>query len=162
MGFLSFSELEVNLLPDLEFPRLTVVTRFPNASPEEIENLITRPISESVRTVGGLDRIQSESQEGVSFITLQFNWDTDVDFAAMEVREKVDLVRGVLPTEVEKSIITRFDPGEDAFMEIVVFPRELSKPRELRDFLRQNVKGYLDRVDGVALVQLSGGFRREV
>ena len=57
MGFLSFSELEVNLLPDLEFPRLTVVTRFPNASPEEIENLITRPISESVRTVGGLDRI---------------------------------------------------------------------------------------------------------
>ncbi len=162
MGLISFSELQVNLLPELEFPRLTVITVFPDAAPEEVESLVTRPISESVRTASGVQKVFSESIEGVSFITLQFGWDTDTDFAAMEVREKVDLVRGVMPQEAERSIISRFDPAEEPFMEIAVFARGLGKPRELRDFVHHNLKGYLDRVDGVALVSLSGGFKKEI
>ena len=70
LGVISFQNLEVNMLPDLEFPQLTVITSYPNASPEEVENLITRPISEAVGTVNGVSKISSESLEGISFVFL--------------------------------------------------------------------------------------------
>lgn len=162
MGTVAFAELEVNLLPDLEFPRLTVITVFPDAGPEQVESLVTRPLSESVRTASGVGKVTSESLEGVSFITLQFGWGTDTDFAAMEVREKVDLVRGLLPQDAGRSIITRFDPAEEPFMEIAVFARGLERPRDLREFVTENVKGFLDRVDGVARVAVAGGYRKEI
>jgi multidrug efflux pump subunit AcrB len=99
VGALSFRELKVSLLPNIEYPRITVVTAYANSSPEEIENLITRPISESVGTVAGVEKVLSESLEGVSMVTLQFGWGTNIDFAIMEVRERVDLVRGNLPQD---------------------------------------------------------------
>jgi HAE1 family hydrophobic/amphiphilic exporter-1 len=162
MGVLALRELEVNLLPELELPRLTVVTLFNNAAPEEVESLITRPLSESVGTVSRLKRITSESLEGVSFLTLQFNWGTRVDFAVMEVREKLDLVRGLLPEDATRSLVTRFDPGDDPFMQVVFFAKDLARPKDLRHFLENEIKVYLDRVDGVAQVEFAGGYKKEV
>lgn len=162
MGSLALRELEVNLLPELELPRLTVVTLFNNAAPEEVESLITRPLSESVGTVGRLKRITSESLEGISFLTLQFNWGTRVDFAVMEVREKLDLVRGILPEDATRSLVTRFDPGDDPFMQLVFFAKDFTRPKDLRHFLESEVKVYLDRVDGVAQVEFAGGYKKEI
>ncbi len=162
MGLISFRDLEVNFLPDLEFPRLTVVTIYPQSSPEEVENLISSPITDAVGTVSGIDRITSESIEGVSFVTIQFSWGTNVDFAAMEVREKVDLIRGILPEDASKSVVTKFDPSQAPFMELAFFPTGISEHRDLRHFLTTEVKGYFDRIDGVALVQFSGGYEKEV
>lgn len=162
LGSISLNDLEVNLLPDMEFPRLTIITNFQNAAPEEVENLITKPLTEAVGTVKGIDKISSESLEGVSFVTLQFNWGTKIDFAAMEVREKVDLIRGILPEDASKPIVTKFDPGQSAIQEIVFFPVEQSKIQELRGFIKREIKGYLDRVDGVALAQISGGYKKEI
>ncbi|RHX85411.1 efflux RND transporter permease subunit [Leptospira stimsonii] len=162
LGSISLGDLEVNLLPDMEFPRLTVITNFQNAAPEEVENLITKPLTEAVGTVKGIDKISSESLEGVSFVTLQFGWGTKIDFAAMEVREKVDLIRGILPEDAGKPIVTKFDPSQSAIQEIAFFPVEKSKIQELRGFIKREIKGYLDRVDGVALAQISGGFKKEI
>lgn len=162
MGIIAFRELKVNLLPNIEYPRITVVTTYGNAAPEEIENLITRPLSEAVGTVSSIEKVESESLEGVSFITLQFAWGTSIDFAAMEVREKLDLVRGSLPQDASRPIVTRFDPSQTPFMEIAFFGKGAINQNDLRQFIKDEVKVYLERADGVALVQLAGGFQREV
>ncbi len=162
LGLIALKDLEINLLPDLEFPRLTIVTTFPNAAPQEVENLITKPVSEAVGTVNGIEKITSESLEGVSFVTLQFSWGTRIDFAAMEVREKVDLIRGILPEEASKSVVSKFDPSQAPIQEIVFFPPSDAKEKDLRHFLKTEVKGYMDRIDGVALVQFSGGYQKEI
>lgn len=162
LGLVSLSDLEINLLPNMEFPRLTIITHFQNAAPEEVENLITKPITESVGTIKGLEKVTSESLEGISFVTLQFSWSTKIDFAAMEVREKVDLIRGVLPEEASKPLVSKFDPSQSPIQQIVFFPKDKENIKDLRDFLKREIKGYLDRVDGVALAQFSGGFQREI
>ncbi|MCE9598353.1 MAG: efflux RND transporter permease subunit [Spirochaetia bacterium] len=162
MGLISFRDLKVNLIPDIEYPRVTVVTLYSNSAPEEIENLITKPISEAVGTVGSIQKIQSESLEGISLVTLQFSWGTNIDFAVMEVREKLDLIRGTLPQDAGRSVVTRFDPNQSAFMEIVFFAKELGNEQDLRHFLRNEVKVFLERADGVAMVQFSGGHKKEV
>jgi len=146
----------------MEFPRLTIITHFPNAAPEEVENLITKPITESVGTIKGLEKVSSESLEGVSFVTLQFSWRTRIDFAAMEVREKVDLIRGVLPEDASKPLVSKFDPSQSPIQQIVFFPNNNYDIKNLRDFIKREIKGYLDRVDGVALAQFSGGYQREI
>jgi len=162
LGVISLRGLEVNLLPDLEYPRLTVVTLYSNASPEEIEHLISTPITESVGTVSGIRSVSSESMEGVSFVTVQFDWGTNVDFAAMDVREKVDLIRGILPEDAGKPVVTKFDPAAASMFEIAFFPTGMSKPRDLKFFLKSEVKSHLDRVDGVAHVEFSGGYDKEI
>lgn len=162
LGLISFSDLEINLLPNMEFPRLTIITKFQNASPEEVENLITKPISETVGTIKGLEKITSESLEGTSFVTLQFSWSTKIDFAAMEVREKVDLIRGVLPEDASKPLVSKFDPSQSPIIQVVFYPQEKTSIKDLRSFLKKEIKGYLDRIDGVALAQFSGGFQKEI
>ncbi|ASV06428.1 efflux RND transporter permease subunit [Leptospira interrogans] len=162
LGLISLKDLEVNLLPDMEFPRLTVITNFQNAAPEEVENLITKPLTEAVGTVKGIEKISSESMEGVSFVTLQFGWGNKIDYSAMEVREKIDLIRGILPEDAGKPIVTKFDPSQSAIQEIVFFPVDKSRSHELRGFIKREIKSYLDRVDGVALAQISGGFKKEI
>lgn len=161
LGLISLKDLEVNLLPDMEFPRLTVITNFQNAAPEEVENLITKPLTEAVGTVKGIEKISSESMEGVSFVTLQFGWGTKIDYSAMEVREKIDLIRGVLPEDAGKPIVAKFDPSQSPIQEIVFFPVDKSRTHELRGFIKREIKSYLDRVDGVALAQISGGFKKK-
>lgn len=162
MGALSLSELEVNLLPNIEYPRLTIMTIYSGAAPEEIESLVTKPISEAISTTSGLDKVSSESFEGVSLITVRFKWGTQVDFAAMEVREKIDLIRTLLPQDASRSIVMRFDPAQEPLMEIVFFARSIARERDLRHFLKKEVKLHLDRIDGVAMAQFSGGYHREI
>lgn len=167
MGVISFQKLEISLLPNLEFPRLTIITLFPNAAPKEVEKLVTKPISESIGTVSGIEKITSESYEGISFVMLQFTWDTKIDFAAMDVREKLDLIKSVLPEEARKSVVSKFDPSQNSIIEIVATTdlhpgKGLSKKKDLRYFLKNEVKGFLDKIDGVALVQFSGGHQKEI
>ena len=162
IGILAFLRIETNLLPQLEFPRITIVTAYENAAPEEIEFLVTKPLSEAIGTVSGIQKVTSESVEGASFITAQFGWGTNVDFAVMELRERVDQIRNALPQDAERPIISRFDPSEDPFFEIVFFARALSNPEDLRHFVDNEVRVHLERVDGVALVELAGGYQKEI
>ena len=109
-GMVAFTRLPITLLPDISYPTLTVETRFPGAAPSEIEALITRPIEEAVGVAGGVQRLTSVSKPGLSQVTLEFGWGRSMDFAALDVRQKLDLV--VLPREAQKPLVLRFDPAK--------------------------------------------------
>ncbi|EJO69859.1 MULTISPECIES: efflux RND transporter permease subunit [Leptospira] len=161
-GIIGLKNAKITLLPEIVFPRISVITSYPNASPEEIENLITKPLTDSIGTVGGIEKVTSESLEGISIITVQFSFYKSVDFAMIELREKIDLIRDQLPQDASKPIATRFDPAQSAFQEIIIFPKNESDSKSLKSFIEENVKVFLERIEGMAYVQISGGFEKEV
>ncbi|AXR66892.1 AcrB/AcrD/AcrF family protein [Leptospira mayottensis] len=160
-GYVGLTKLKMELLPDVSFPSLTIVTVYSNVAPTEIESLVTKPIEEILSSVGGVDRILSESIEGISIVTVRFRWGTEIDQALIQVREKLDLVKGSLPQDVKKSIVIRFDPNSAPIMQIAVKTNGIDL-KDVRLFLRKNVIPYFERVDGVAAISLSGGFERQI
>ncbi|MBN1885122.1 MAG: efflux RND transporter permease subunit [Candidatus Krumholzibacteriota bacterium] len=108
-GAVSFSRLKMNLLPELTYPTLTVRTEYPGAAPAEIENLISKPIEEAVGVVKNVTRVSSISRSGQSDVILEFEWGTDMDYAGLDVREKLDALE--LPLDVPRPTILRFDPS---------------------------------------------------
>ncbi len=161
-GALSLRNIPINLLPNVEFPKITIITAFPNSSPTEIENLVTKPITETVGTINGIERIDSESIEGYSYVTIRFKNNKNINFAILEVRERIDLIREMLPQDSSKPIITRFDPTKAPIAELVFFSKNLTNPKNLRTYINENIKVYMDRIDGVALVKLTGGYKKEI
>ncbi len=157
-GVVALSRLPVNLLPEISYPTLTVETRMPGAAPIEVETLVTRPIEESASVTPGLRRVTSRSRAGVSEVTLEFVWDTNMDFAGLDVREKVDSV--ILPEDAERPRVLRFDPSTDAILRLGV-SGELPLS-ELREWTEEDLKKDLDSVEGVAAVRIEGGLVREI
>jgi HAE1 family hydrophobic/amphiphilic exporter-1 len=104
-GLLSWAKMSQELFPNISVPILLIITKYANAAPEEIEHLITKPIEEAVGTVPNLKRISSVSKEGLSAVTLDFSWGTDVGFSHLSVREKIDRIKDRLPQEAEESFI---------------------------------------------------------
>ncbi|GBF52099.1 RND transporter, Hydrophobe/Amphiphile Efflux-1 (HAE1)/Heavy Metal Efflux (HME) family, permease protein [Leptospira ryugenii] len=161
-GAISIRDIPLSLLPNIDFPQLTIVTAFANSSPEEVENIISKPIAQMTGTIQGVEKVESISREGFSFVNLRFKTGTEMSYALLEVREKLDLIRDLLPTDASKPLISKFDPSKRAFMEIVFSPKGLGDQKKLRSFLRESVKLYFERIDGVALVEISGGFEKEI
>ncbi|MFN2363911.1 MAG: efflux RND transporter permease subunit, partial [Halarsenatibacteraceae bacterium] len=89
LGFVSFGDLGLDLLPDLEFPIVAVITDYEGAAPEEIETMVTRPIEDTVGTVDGLEGISSVSSPDSSMVMAEFDFGTDMDFAKLDVREQI-------------------------------------------------------------------------
>ena len=110
IGIISWFKLPQDLFPPVSYPQVTIVTSYPNAAPEEVETLITKPIEESISTVSNLKRIKSISREGLSVITAEFGWSTKIDFAALGVRQKIDLVKESLPRESKEPIVKKINP----------------------------------------------------
>ena len=115
-GAFSFKRLPLTLMPELNYPTLTVRTEFEGAAPEEVENEVSRPIEGALGVVNGLSRISSVSRAGVSDVSLEFVWGTDMSQAAQDTLEKLDQV--FLPREVDKPLILHFDPSLDPIMEL--------------------------------------------
>jgi len=157
-GVVSFTRLPLNLLPDISYPSLTVETRYQGAAPAEVESLVSRPIEEAVGVISGVKRLTSRSRAGTSEVTLEFLWDTNMDFAALDVREKLDLVQ--LPRDADKPTLLRFDPSSDPILRLGVTGS--SDLAELRQYVEEELKKELDAVDGVASVKVEGGLEREI
>ena len=115
-GIVSFTRLPLNLLPDISYPSLTVETRYQGAAPAEVESLLSRPIEEAVGVISGVKRLTSRSRAGISEVTLEFLWDTNMGFASLDVREKLDLVQ--LPRDADKPTLLRFDPSSDPILRL--------------------------------------------
>lgn len=163
-GFFSFQRLPVTLMPELTYPTLTVRTEYPGAAPEEVENEVSRPIEEALGVLGGLSRLSSVSRAGLSDVTLEFTWGTEMSEATQEALEKLDLV--FLPREVERPLILRFDPALDPIMELSLsgegpgFAGEQGL-RRLRRIADLQVKRALEPINGVAAVRVRGGLEEE-
>jgi HAE1 family hydrophobic/amphiphilic exporter-1 len=157
-GLVAFTRLPVNLMPDLSYPSLTVETRLPGAAPAEVEVLITRPIEEVVGVVGGVQRLSSVSRPGLSEVTLEFGWGSNMDFAALDVRQKLDLV--VLPRDAERPVLLRFDPANDPVMRLYLTGDD--SLYQLRYTAEELVKKDLESTQGVAAVKVHGGYEEEI
>jgi HAE1 family hydrophobic/amphiphilic exporter-1 len=161
-GMVGFSRLSVSLLPDLSYPTLTVRTENPGAAPAEIEQLISKPIEESVGVVKGIRKVHSISKAGQSDVVIEFEWGVAMNFATQNVREKLDII--ALPKDVNKPIILRFNPALDPIIRLGLstentHPRALKK---IRTFAEQEIKRQLETISGVAAVQLGGGLQQEI
>lgn len=155
LGAVAYGRIPLDLLPNFDFPVIGVLTTATGAAPEEIEALLTRPLEEIVGTVPNIKSIQSTSSEGMSMIIAQFNWGTDMDFAALELRERIDLVRSAFPDDVTPPLVVKFDPSLLPVMTITLTGG--ANQVELRNLANDIVKQRLERVEGVASVAVIGG-----
>jgi HAE1 family hydrophobic/amphiphilic exporter-1 len=160
LGIISYARLPQELFPPINYPRLSILTQYANAAPEEIETLITRPIEEAVGAVGNMRGITSVSKEGTSIVTVSFNWGTNMDFASLNVREKLDMIKDRFPNESEDPVVIKFNPFDLPILRFSV-TGELD-PYELRKLSRSILKDGLEKVEGVASVSISGGLTREI
>ncbi|MFH1743423.1 MAG: efflux RND transporter permease subunit, partial [bacterium] len=159
-GAVSFIRLPIDLLPDITYPAITVRTDYEHVGPEEIEQLITRPIEETVSSVQGVEEIRSTSSEGDSSVRVSFIWGTDLDDAANDIRARVDRIRGRLPEDAESPVIYKFDLSSFPVIYLGVSGR--LDPVELRDLVEHQVKYRIERAPGVAAVDIRGGLTREI
>lgn len=169
LGVISWQRLPQELFPPVTYPQLTISTNYQNAAPEEIETLITKPLEEVVGTVSGLKTISSTSKEGSSLITLEFSWNSNMDFASLNVREKIDLVKERLPREADDPIIMKFNPFELPVMVLSITQSEDSgyadtnfQQAELLRLSKKYIKDELEKVTGVAYGRITGGLEREI
>lgn len=162
LGLISLTKLPVELLPDTGSSKITILINVRGGiPPTEIENNVTRPIEEAVSDASHLREIVSRSKEGRSEIILRFEPGTDMDFAAMEVREKYDQIKNKLPREVEKPVMARYEESDEAIVILAVTSQGYS-PEILRKVTDEEIKGELERADGVAKVQVYGGRERKI
>lgn len=168
-GFISLTDMKVNLLPDLAYPTLTVRTEFMGAAPAEIETLITKPLEESVGVVKNVRTVKSISRAGQSDVILEFAWGSDMDMAGLDVREKLEILQ--LPLEATRPQILRFNPATDPVLRLGLSfgdgtesgaAANENELKQLRRFADEEIKKRLEPVAGVAAVKISGGLEDEV
>jgi len=160
LGAVSLRELSVDLLPDISYPRLSVITNYPGVAPEEIETLITAPLESAVSRIPGLRRVESVSKEGVSLLTLEFDWGTDMDFTMLHTREQLDNAKDQFPEDAESPTIIPLDPQSRPIMTLA-----LSGDRtllELKELAEELIKPRLEQIEGVGSAEITGGVEREI
>jgi HAE1 family hydrophobic/amphiphilic exporter-1 len=160
LGAMSVFRLPVDLMPEITYPSITVRVGYAGVGPQEIEELIVRPLEQSLAAVPGLEQVNSTASEGSGMVRLNFAWGTDLNEAADEVRTRVDRTRGRLPEEADPPSIFKFDSAASPIMSIGVegdFDRVT-----LREMAETDLVPRLERVDGVAAATVSGGLRRQI
>lgn len=166
LGIISFTYISVDFLPSIQVPELIVQTSYPGASPEEVEKQISEPIESILGTVGGVKRVTSISREGLSLVRLQFYWGTDVDYAMLEVREKLDIIRSSIPDEAGRPTILKIDPSSESVITIALTYKtgdfSQSEIANLKEFAQALVKRRLEQIEGVAQAVVAGGYEREI
>lgn len=157
-GLVALLRLPVALLPDLGYPSVTIRTDYADAAPSEVEELITRPIEELVGAVPGVVQVESTSREGLSEVVLDFGWGTDIDRSLDDVREKLD--RAILPTGAVRPVVLRYDPAQEPILRLALVGA--GGGAELHEHAERLVQRALEKLPGVAAVQLHGGDLEEV
>ncbi len=160
MGLYSYSHLNTELIPDVNFPVIVVTTVYPGAAPGEVETQVTKKIEDEIATLADIDELTSDSMESLSQIVVQFEIETDEDQDSIDVKDKVDAIIGDLPEDAEDPIITKYDIAGEAVVELAVSgPRPLA---EIYDIVDKHIQDPLSRITGVAAVEIIGEQDREI
>ena len=146
MGTVSLTRVGLDLLPEMNLPIAAVFTDYSGVGPEEIETLITRPLEETLGTVTNVKEITSITSSGSSIVLLEFNMGTNMDFAALEMREKIDLIRGWLPDDAGQPLVFKFDPSMMPVM--VVGLGGVDDLAQLKELAEDTIKPRLERLEG--------------
>ena len=160
IGLFSLTKLPIDLFPDIETNTIMVMTSYPGASAEDIEQNVTRPLENTLNSVEHLKHITSKSKENISIITLEFEFGYDIDVLTNYTRDKLDMVKSYLPDDAENPIIFKFSTD---MMPIILLSVEANESMPgLYKILDENVANPLARVDGVGSVSVSGAPKREI
>ncbi len=160
-GVTSYPSLGIDLYPDIDFPIVTVRITYTGASPEEMEGLITKPVEDAVSSVSGIKTLSSTSREGISETIIEFELGTNAKMAANDVREKVAGVRRRLPDEIDEPVVQRYDITAQSIMTYSL-ASETRERGEIRKIAENVVKDELQRIEGVAEVNVYGSGNREI
>ena len=155
MGVMAILFLPIDLMPEMEIPAITVITTYRGASAEDVETAITKPIENDLSIVSNVTELVSYSREGVSNVICRFNWGTNLDEAANEIRERLGLTEMRLPDDAERPIIIKFSTTAIPILGYGITAREnLGK---LYETLDKGLATPLKQIEGVGAVQLIGG-----
>jgi len=154
LGVIAVLQMPVDLLPSVEYPRISIETRYPSSSPYEVERLVTDPLEDALAGVRGLRSYSSRSYGDMSRITLEFDWGANMDYTRLEVREKLDVASWSLPDAAERPTIVDYDPSSRPFMEILLTMD--GGWTDITDFSRRVIATRIEQADGVAACEIDG------
>ena len=160
VGMMSLHLLRLEEFPDVTFPGMQVIIPYPGSTPEEVEQLITRPVEEALSTLAGIEELRSRSEAEQATFQIQFDWGRDIDAAAFDVRTKLDAIRSELPAGADRILAFSFNASDQPVVVV-----RISADQDLTDqydSLERYLKRPLERVPGVARVELQGVAAREV
>ncbi len=160
LGTISLLRLPIDLMPDISYPTLSISCSYENAGPEEIEELITRPIEQAVSAVPGVEELTSVSVEGQGTVRVTFSWGSDLDAAANDIRDRLDRIIDHLPEDSERPTLRKFDLA--SFPILILGASSNLDPVKTRRIIEDQVQYRLERVPGVAAVNVRGGLEREI
>jgi len=160
-GLYSLSQLNVDLYPKLEFPVLAIITQYTGVGPFDIETVISRPIEEAVSSVENVKKVSSISTQGLSLVTLEFEWGTDMNQAEIDVRNNLEYIRDVMPADISQPMVFAFDPSSQPVLYLAV-TSEIHGQAELRRISERDIEPRMERIPGVASAFTTGGMRREI
>jgi HAE1 family hydrophobic/amphiphilic exporter-1 len=160
LGTISLLRLPIDLMPDISYPTLSISCTYENAGPEEIEELITRPIEQAVSAVPGVEELTSVSVEGQGTVRVTFSWGTDLDAAANDIRDRLDRIIDHLPEDSDRPTLRKFDLA--SFPILILGASSNLDPVKTRRIIEDQVQYRLERVPGVAAVDIRGGLEREI
>src|SRR6056297_2514908 len=160
LGVAGFRYLPVDLLPPIEYPRMSVWVDYPNVGPEEIEVTITEQVENAIAGVANLEQVTSESEEGRSQVNLQFTQGVNLDEAANDVRASLDRLRRTLPEEAEAPRVRKWDPND---FPVVIIGAQSERPLdEVTRILEREISKRIEQVPGVGTIDVWGGVNREI
>ncbi len=160
LGFIALSRLPIDLMPDITYPTLNISTSYPNTAPEEMEQMITRPIEEAMSSVPGVEEVFSTSSQGTSRVRVMFDWGTNLDEASNDIRERLDRIISRLPEDIDRPTLRKFDPAQ--FPVLMLGALSELDPIQVRKIIDQQISYRIERVPGVASVDVWGGLEREI
>ena len=160
MGVMAIIFLPIDLMPEMEIPAITVITTYRGASAEDVETAITKNIENDLSIVSNVTELVSYSREGVSNVICRFNWGTNLDEAANEIRERLGFTEMRLPDDAEKPIIIKFSTTAIPVLGYGITARETMG--KLYETLDKNLATPLKQIEGIGAVQLIGGLQRQI
>ena len=161
LGIVSFQNMTADLLPNMNLPYAAVMTTYPGASPEEVEASVTRPIEQSMATVSSIQQVQSVSQENVSMVILEFGQEADMDSVTLEMREKLDQIKGYWPEEVANPVVVKMNPTMLPIM-VSAVSAEGENSADASRTITEKVLPELESIEGVASVTTSGTVEEKI
>ncbi|MBO5470261.1 MAG: efflux RND transporter permease subunit [Lachnospiraceae bacterium] len=161
LGVVAYTKMTVDLLPDMELPYAVVITTYPGASPEAVETSVTKPIEQAVATIDNIKNLQSVSSENYSMVVLEFNSDTNMDTATIDMREKLDQVSGYFDDSVSSPMIMKLNPNMMPVM-VAAVDLEGADTVELSDYVENNIAPSIEGIEGVASVTTMGTVEESV
>ncbi|MDD4047107.1 MAG: efflux RND transporter permease subunit, partial [Tissierellia bacterium] len=160
IGIVSFSKLQIDLLPQMELPYVMVQTSYQGAGPEEIENIISRPLEQTLSTVENIEGIMSISSEGNSLVLMEFAFNTDMDEIMLQIRERVDVIKGFLPEGTSSPLALKLDPNALPIVQLAVSSKvDLYTTQKIAEDV---IAPRFERIEGTASASVTGGLEQEV